>query len=168
VTAAGPADRRTLCPSARNASGASLIGAVDAAGRVVFLGAPRILDPAESSWLDSQGGEAAFRFAGACLTAGCPRWHGSCEVGAVVAAAVAEAGTATTRLPACGIRARCRWWHDQGPAACAGCAYVVTDQPRRLPLTPSAQFAMDTRPKHATAKMGARRRDSGADPVRSA
>jgi hypothetical protein len=29
-------------------------------------------------------------------------------------------------LPRCGIRHRCRWWRQEGPAACKRCPMIVT------------------------------------------
>jgi len=76
--------------------------------------------------------EQRFRFAEPCLERGCRQWTGS-------ACGVIERigfGEAPAVLPACGIRARCRWFAQQGPAACGICPYVVTDNRASLePVT---------------------------------
>jgi hypothetical protein len=79
-----------------------------------------------TDWLAGRGGESRFRTAAPCVTARCGRWDGRrCEVGAGLAA-LAD-GRTPAALPACGIRARCRWWAEQGAAACRLCPLVRTD-----------------------------------------
>ena len=112
-------------PSARNADGAELIGVVgDGDARVRWLPEPEPLDAAGREWLAAEGGEARFRFAAPCVTARCARWDGRCQVGARLAVL---ADDAPAELPACGIRARCRWWAEQGATACRLCPLVRTD-----------------------------------------
>lgn len=41
----------------------------------------------------------------------------------------------TDELPSCSIRPRCRWWQQEGEAACRRCPQVVTDN-----FNPSAQM----------------------------
>ena len=115
------------CPSARNAAGAELVGVFGPDGdRVAWLAEPVPVDDAARDWLAGRGGESRFRFAAPCVTARCARWDGRrCEVGAGLAA-LADGRTPAV-LPPCGIRTRCRWWAEQGAAACRLCPLVRTD-----------------------------------------
>jgi hypothetical protein len=38
------------------------------------------------------------------------------------------------RLPACALRPSCRWWHQEGPAACHRCPQIVTEPFRATDL----------------------------------
>ena len=45
-----------------------------------------------------------------------------------LAASYQEAvGPNEVELPKCAIRRTCRWFAEQGPAACPACSYVITD-----------------------------------------
>jgi hypothetical protein len=66
-----------------------------------------------------------FRFAAPCAESGCQHFDGeACQLGHKVAQNVSV--TIAGRLPACRIRPSCRWFHEQGPAACARCPLIVT------------------------------------------
>lgn len=115
------------CPSARTAAVAELLGVfatTDDDDRVTWLPEPVPVDDAARGWLADQGGETRFRFAAPCVTSRCTRWSGRCEVGAGLAALAADRRPAS--LPACGVRDRCRWWAEQGAAACVLCPLVRT------------------------------------------
>lgn len=65
-----------------------------------------------------------FRFAGKCVNGGCAQFrNGACRLGADVLAGIPAV---TDRLPACTIRATCRWFAENGPDVCRRCARVVT------------------------------------------
>lgn len=71
-----------------------------------------------------------FRFTAPCREGACRFFRdGCCGVGKA-ATSTLEAGDGEP-LPRCGIRPDCRWWHEQGPAACRRCALVVTEDPAR-------------------------------------
>jgi len=66
-----------------------------------------------------------FRFAARCAEGGCQHFDGaSCQLGRKIASSVSV--TIAGRLPACRIRPQCRWFHEQGPSACARCPLIVT------------------------------------------
>ncbi|MET8832732.1 hypothetical protein ABZV78_02270 [Micromonospora sp. NPDC004540] len=73
--------------------------------------------------------ESRFRLAGPCVTSSCGFWTGEhCGLGARMAASYAEtAELGQEQLPKCAIRRTCRWFAEQGPAACPACSHVVTD-----------------------------------------
>ena len=65
-----------------------------------------------------------LRFASHCVDA-CAHWQrGACSLVDKIVAA--EPGTDADTVPRCPLRARCRWWHQHGPAACARCPLVQT------------------------------------------
>jgi hypothetical protein len=118
------------CPSSDSAHGNLLIGIVRADGSVAPIHPPLGIDDdfvrkaGEASQLPP---EARFRLAGPCLTTSCRQWTGTrCAVGDAVADA---SPSRPERLPACAIRSTCRWWSQNGPAACRSCALVVHTPP---------------------------------------
>ena len=83
-----------------------------------------------------QPAESRFRFAGACQTVACRQWQDNqCQVG-VAAATVAKRLEIVEGLPRCAIRPNCRWWHQEGSAACAACAWVVHTPTRPAAVVP--------------------------------
>jgi hypothetical protein len=65
-----------------------------------------------------------FRFAAPCAGSGCQHFDGSaCTLARRTVQMVPEV---TERLPPCRIRKRCRWFAEQGPAACRRCPGIVT------------------------------------------
>jgi hypothetical protein len=85
-----------------------------------------------------------FRFAARCAGTNCPQFDGkNCGVAKHVANNLPEA---VDTLPICRLRPTCRWWHQEGKAACLRCPQVVhTDYIRLIPqlqstLSESAPF----------------------------
>ncbi|WP_131801592.1 hypothetical protein [Cognatiyoonia koreensis] len=74
--------------------------------------------------------EARMRFASPCQTKGCAQWTGTrCGVIDNVLKHLTVARTPQRdTLPACAIRASCRWFDQTGETACFACELVVTDQ----------------------------------------
>lgn len=116
-----------LCPSSVAKPGAALFGVQDATGHVEYLDEPIVVD---QTFVDTarQGRvpEERFRFASNCAKSGCGHWAdegtGCGLVGKIVDAMNRKA---EATLVACPIRNRCRWYHQQGAAACASCDEVV-------------------------------------------
>jgi hypothetical protein len=118
------AGERLLCPSHKCASGAQLIGIVQADGSVAFLGNPLSVDR-QFVEIASQGRppELRFRFASACAEGGCANWGAN---GCGIAAQISRSdGIGRSELPDCGIRPQCRWFRDRGANACAACPEIV-------------------------------------------
>ena len=68
-----------------------------------------------------------FRFAAPCAQARCVHFQKSlCNL---VTQIVEVLPSMTDTLPACSIRAQCRWWLQEGKPACLRCGQVVTDNP---------------------------------------
>ena len=67
-----------------------------------------------------------FRFAAPCATHGCAHFTGSrCSL---ITRIVEQLPPAVLALPPCRIRARCRWFAEEGDAACRRCPVIVTLQ----------------------------------------
>lgn len=133
---AGPA-QRLACPSARAEPGNLLYGRVHE-GRVERLGTPLTVTPDFVEAVAASGPpERRFRFAGTCQEGLCAQWTGSgCGVIERVLAELAPPPGETVALPRCFLRASCRWFAQEGGAACAACSHVVTDRRAPLPAEP--------------------------------
>jgi hypothetical protein len=74
-----------------------------------------------------------YRMAAVCIKGGCPHWRdgttgagdGNCSLVERVIAAYPTA--IEDKLQPCGIRSVCRWFAQEGAAACRACPGVVTD-----------------------------------------
>jgi hypothetical protein len=65
-----------------------------------------------------------FRFAAPCMGSGCVHFaDGQCRLATRV---VTLLPAVTERLLKCAIRLHCRWWRQEGRAACLRCPQVVT------------------------------------------
>jgi hypothetical protein len=66
-----------------------------------------------------------FRFAAPCAGDACRHFDGrDCNL---VTRVVQILPAATTSLPPCTIRPECRWWQQEGKAACLRCPQIVTE-----------------------------------------
>lgn len=80
-----------------------------------------------------------FRFGAPCAGRGCRHFTGtSCSLGERIATRLEPA---VTQLPVCRLRSRCRWFAEQGGAACLRCPVVVT-----LRTAADEHFAETVRP----------------------
>jgi hypothetical protein len=126
-----------MCPSAdAEMSGSVIFG--------IVVGTPEIphlvhLDrvkpiPPELLTLDSPVKPSEiFRIAATCIENSCKHFDGTnCRLSTRIVeglptVTVGEASPLENRLPACAIRSTCRWWHQEGAAACLRCQQVVRD-----------------------------------------
>lgn len=77
-----------------------------------------------------------FRSAARCAEKACRHFDGdSCTLAARI---VASLPVVVERLPRCSIRRTCRWWRQEGQAACLRCPQVVTEGPSLNPLFEAA------------------------------
>ncbi len=118
-----------MCPSADvGMSGSVIFGVVVGTPEephVVHLDRVKTIPP-ELLELDSpvQPTEI-FRIAATCIEDGCMHFDGSnCRLTARI---VKGLDAVTDQIPACAIRANCRWWHQEGKSACWRCQQVVRD-----------------------------------------
>ncbi len=122
-------NQTTLCPSARPEPGESfvfgIIGGTVAEPRVDYLKQPQpITDELIAKVSPVTPGEV-FRTASTCATKDCQHFDGQdCRLAMRV---VQQLPTVVDELPPCSIRRDCRWWNQEGKAACMRCPQVITD-----------------------------------------
>jgi len=120
-------DTGKLCPSGRCRPGSTLLGIRGPGGRIIYTPNMPPLDEELADAFAANGGSAAYRFAEPCVEHQCGHWSdGTCGV---ARATVASSVHATDGLPHCSIRVACRWFAQEGRAACYACPVVVRDDP---------------------------------------
>jgi hypothetical protein len=117
-----------LCPSAQPTTpGAVAFGVVDhtgAAPEVAYLDAPVAVSDALLALAEPLQPTEVLRFASRCEGSACRHWTGAaCSLAARI---VERLPVASGELPRCTVRAACRWFAEQGRAACLRCPQVVT------------------------------------------
>ena len=117
----------THCPSGQCEEGAQLLGVVQADGTIGYLGQPIPIDADfVATARTGRSPERRFRFTSKCVEGACQQWTGTrCGVIDKMIEALQPVDEAT--LPRCGIRSYCRWFHQNGVAACRTCRLVITD-----------------------------------------
>ena len=118
-------DSRPLCPSAPLREGSQLLGVVRKEGGISLLAEPLAVTPEFVEAATAAGpAEERFRFVNRCVEKGCTKWGaGGCSV---VAGALERLQAAQEAiLPSCGIRPSCRWFMQEGAAACHVCPQVT-------------------------------------------
>lgn len=121
-------NKTILCPSSRAQTGARLLGIRQEDGRVAILPEPLKID---ESFIDISNqlahAEQQFRFTNKCVESGCKQWTGQrCGVSDNLIQA-SQFLKLDNSLPECGIRAQCRWYNQNGAAACNICPLVITE-----------------------------------------
>jgi len=115
------------CPSSLGQVGSNVLGVVNPSGTIGFFKQPIEVTP---EFLEDAGDneslERRFRFSNKCVQSGCKQWTGK-ECGVIKAVLALESIPAKKDLPDCSIRKTCRWFSQEGPAACNGCRYVITN-----------------------------------------
>lgn len=122
-------DKTTLCPSARPESVDSLVfGVVSgtvAEPRVIYLKQPQPLTDELIAKASPITPSEIFRTAAPCATKSCQHFHGQdCRLAMRI---VENLPVVEVELPPCSIRRTCRWWQQEGKAACMRCPQVITD-----------------------------------------
>lgn len=137
---------RPLCPSARPEwSGARVFGVVGgsvSAPRVDYLEKTLPVTDALLELSAPASPTEVFRIAAPCACGACGHYQrGRCQL---VERVVRQLPAVVNELPACLIRDGCRWFSQEGAAACLRCPMIVTDAPplddrmiRVASLTPS-------------------------------
>jgi hypothetical protein len=126
------AEKPLLCPSAQpDMTGATVFGVQtgnpEDGLRVGYLTDAQPVSPdilaASGDVLPTQ----VLRVAAPCMGSGCKHFDGTgCQLAARVASMLEPV---VNRLPPCAIRPTCRWFRQEGRAACLRCPQVVTDLP---------------------------------------
>ena len=129
--------RRILCPSApSHCQGAQVFGMVGGtadAPEVAYLPTPQ---PVTDELLQLSGpvrpGEV-FRIAAPCACSGCGHFTPEASKCRLVEKVVQWLPIVVDKLPPCSIRPECRWWQQEGKAACIRCPQVVTENFKPIP-----------------------------------
>jgi hypothetical protein len=122
-------DTPPLCPSARpEMEGAVIIGVVGGtaqAPRLAHLVRPLPVTDEVLALAEPASPLAVFRIAAPCAASACLHFaQGRCRLASRI---VEELPVAVDGLPACRIRPSCRWWQQEGKAACLRCPLIVTE-----------------------------------------
>ena len=125
-----PTRPETLCPSAQpDWEGARVIGVVGGTPEQPRTAYLEQAQPVTQEILDLAGPVApaeVFRFAAPCAGSACGHYDGAEHKCRLAEKTVRWVEQAVDNLPKCSIRASCRWWQQEGPAACRRCPQVVT------------------------------------------
>ena len=118
-----------LCPSAREDSEDSVIfgisGGTVEEPRVSYLPEIQPVTDELLALAEPVAPTEVFRFAVSCAEQGCVHFDGAnCRLAQRIVKGLSEV---TETLPPCRIRQSCRWWLQEGKAACFRCPQVVTD-----------------------------------------
>ena len=123
--------RQILCPSAQPEwQGSQVIGVVGGtadAPHVRYLTEAQPVTPEVLEMAKPVRPAEVFRFSSPCIHGACPHYAGEEAKCKIAEKVVRWAPAVVDRLPACTIRASCRWWHQEGRAACMRCPQVVTE-----------------------------------------
>src|SRR5271154_2375501 len=124
-----PSTRDTLlCPSSQpEVEGVRVLGVVQhtASGpEVTYLDQPLFATPDVLAMAAPAQPTEVFRLAAPCQTSRCPHFDGTnCGLAARI---VQILPAAVDRLPLCQIRPECRWFRQEGAAACRRCPQIST------------------------------------------
>jgi hypothetical protein len=120
---------KSLCPSARpEMPGSVILGVVGgsvAEPMVRYLAQPLPVSQDLLTLTAPVQPTEVFRFAAPCVGTSCQHFDGaSCQL---VTRTVRFASAVVDTAPPCHLRRDCRWWQQEGKAACFRCPQVVTD-----------------------------------------
>lgn len=123
------AQKTTLCPSSRPESPDSVVFGVISGtvteSRVVYLNKPQPITDELIALAAPVTPAEIFRTASPCATNGCQHFDGKdCRLATRI---VEKMPAVAENLPPCSIRRDCRWWQQEGKAACMRCPQVITD-----------------------------------------
>lgn len=121
-------ERKLACPSAdprmENARPFAVVAGTADAPRASYLAKGVDIPEAMRALPPGVSPTRVFRFTGTCSERACSQFaNGACQLGKT-ANRVLEAVAET--VPACAIRADCRWYAENGSAICLKCPQVVT------------------------------------------
>lgn len=131
--------KTTLCPSARaesvNSMVFGIISGTSAEPRVTYLKQPQPITEELIAKVSPVTPTEVFRMTTPCVHEACLHFDGQdCRLAKQIAE---KLPAVTEELPACSIRRDCRWWKQEGKAACMRCPQVITDvyNPSQLAVT---------------------------------
>uniref|UniRef100_A0A2P0ZG96 Nitrogen fixation protein n=1 Tax=[Tolypothrix] sp. PCC 7415 TaxID=373957 RepID=A0A2P0ZG96_9CYAN len=123
------AEKTTLCPSARPESEDSVVFGIISGTvvepRVAYLRQPQAITDELIAKASPITPAEIFRTAAPCATKSCQHFDGQdCRLATRI---VEKLPAIAEELPPCAIRRDCRWWQQEGKAACMRCPQVITD-----------------------------------------
>ena len=123
-----PDDNDTIhCPSAQPSADGVIIGVVTGTveeRRIGYLKEPQPVTDETLALTGPVEPTQVFRIASPCMGGGCKHFAGgACSL---VKRVVASLDPVVGALPPCRIRPTCRWFQQEGRAACVRCPQVVT------------------------------------------
>ena len=132
-----------FCPSARPELPSSIVfGVVSGTAKepcVAYLEQPQPVTDELMALAGSVTPTEVFRTAAPCATEKCQHFDGKdCRLATRV---VKSLPAVVEELPPCSIRRNCRWWQQEGKAACMRCPQVITDN-----YNPSKQIRQVAKP----------------------
>lgn len=119
----------TLCPSARPELPESVVfgvmgGTVEKL-HVTYLKQPQAITDDLIALCTPVTPTEVLRTAAPCAANGCQHYDGTnCRLAMRI---VEQLPSVTEQLPPCSIRRDCRWWQQEGKAACMRCPQLITD-----------------------------------------
>lgn len=132
-----------LCPSAQpeweDAKVFGIVGGTAEEPRLIHLTEPQPVTDELLSLTAPVKPTEVLRIAAPCAMSSCQHFNDThCTL---VSRTVIHLQPVTEKLPPCQIRTSCRWWHQEGKAACMRCPQIVTDnylvsEPLILAATP--------------------------------
>ena len=143
---ASPPTGPTLCPSARPETPGAFVFGVAAgsadAPRVAYLTESLPVTPDVLALAGPVDPTEVFRLAAPCAGSGCRHFDGaSCGLASRIVQLLPEV---VTSAPPCDLRPTCRWWSQEGKAACMRCPQIVS-----LTLRPSEALRLAADPDTA-------------------
>jgi hypothetical protein len=127
---AEPPTATPWCPSARPEQAGAVIFGVrtdgESAARIGYLDQTVPVTDAALALADPVSPLEVFRFAAPCAETGCV--HFADESCSLASRIVERVPVAVAIAPACAVRSKCRWWAQEGVAACQRCPQVVTSE----------------------------------------
>ena len=130
------------CPSSADWSVRYVIGRRKTDGTIQFAKELVPAGPEVMKHIQLVGDDYAYRFGGVCMQGDCAHWSDGCALGE----SVTKVGIEKKLKPRgpCAFRTLCRWFAENGDAACGGCAFVsrgvVQHVDRRDPEAPVNNF----------------------------
>jgi hypothetical protein len=118
-----------LCPSAQpDMAGSVVFGVVRGTveePHVAYLAEPQPVTQQILALAEPVKPTEIFRFAAPCVGNACKHFDGlNCRLAARI---VRLLPSDVDILPACRLRPNCRWWQQEGKAACMRCPQIVTE-----------------------------------------
>ena len=110
------------CPSSADWSVRYIIGRRKEDGTTQYAKKLVAAGPEVINHIQLVGDDYAYRFGGLCMQRECAHWADGCDLGVNVTKVAIEKKL-KPRDP-CAFNTLCRWFAENGSAACGGCTYV--------------------------------------------